>query len=266
MLRRRALQRLRGGAEERLAGIGDRGQGDQRRQPMEQRLRPTASCRSAPPDQTETDSSMMLAAAKPATPSALQQLRDRPASRSSTALVGELGGREAGTRQRFDRGRPRWHGRGVVHGGDASWRRDWRARWRRQAGRPGARLDFAHAAAAMHALDREHGRERDAASSWLPAKAARPRCGSKVVRCRHLSHSAPPRAVDRLGAVCARASSVISQLPRRSPARLAPRSGPARVSASCELDVLAVRGRPPELRPRPCRPRTGGRPARRARA
>jgi hypothetical protein len=58
--------RLRRRAKEELAGVGDGGQDDERGEPVEQHLDRVVHVAAAP-DHTETDSSMMLAAANPAT-------------------------------------------------------------------------------------------------------------------------------------------------------------------------------------------------------
>ena len=85
-----------------MAGIDDRGQRDQRRQPVEQRLHATGAMSLAAPDHTETDSSMMLAAAKPATPTRRRKSRSAGPRGRSTRSVAKLGGLEAGALQRLD--------------------------------------------------------------------------------------------------------------------------------------------------------------------
>ena len=71
----------------------------------------------AAPDHTDTDSSMMLAAAKPATPRRLR--KSRSAARGLVGgVLGELGGGEAGAGERLDQV-GRIDASGLVHRRDA---------------------------------------------------------------------------------------------------------------------------------------------------
>ena len=104
----------------------------------------------AAPDQTETDSSMMLAAAKPATPTRLSKAWSAR-FRRFCALPGEFGGLEADAVERLDKVDAGDAGR-AMHGGDAPGGQV--GACRDDAGNGCERqLDLAHAAAAMHAFD-----------------------------------------------------------------------------------------------------------------
>ena len=87
MLMRPARSARQALAEERLARIGRRRQRDQRREPVEEVARLVGVMSVTLPDHTETDSSMMFMAAKPAT------ARQRSSKRVSAASISSSAGR-----------------------------------------------------------------------------------------------------------------------------------------------------------------------------
>ncbi len=198
-------QRRAGGAEERLARIGDGRHRDQRREPVEQVARAGRHVARRGPAHTETESSMMLAAAKPATARraaapARPVVRRIAARRHRTAPAGSRDARCASI-SRHRRRRRRRARRASARRVDRLTRA-----WRRLA-RAQAPLDQPDAGAAMQPLD--HQRQ---SADAVAVRATHAR-GVGVDR---RSPAAGPRAIP----ACARAHSSgrgpgLDQLERR---------------------------------------------------